>query len=110
MEKKITILGEDVTIAFNMATEMQWENVVNEPFSVEKLKWKKYVLPLYYAAIIANNPKSEITLEALATEATREEIQAIDDAVAVCLQEFLNIPKVVKTEEAQQTEGDQPKN
>ena len=37
MEKKITILGEEIAIAFNMAVEMAYERITGNPFKLEDL-------------------------------------------------------------------------
>ena len=111
MEKKITILGEEITIAFNMAVEMAYERITGSPFKLEDLKFKMNVMPLYMAAIIANNPDTKITFDDLSTKATKKEIMALDEAVSETMSDWLEIPSVIPEEK--KPEGDdeeQPKN
>lgn len=111
MEKKITILGEEIAIAFNMAVEMAYERITGNPFKLEDLKFKMNVMPLYMAAVIANNPDTKITFDDLSTKATKKEIMALDQAVSETMSDWLEIPSVIP--EDQKPEGDdeeQPKN
>lgn len=110
MEKKITILGEEVTIAFNMAVQMAYERITGVPFDLDDMKFKMNVTPLYMAAIIANNPDTKISFDDLATKATRAEIDMIDTAVAETMTAWLEIPKVIPPDEKPEEEDDQPKN
>lgn len=111
MEKKISILGEEITIAFNMAVEMAYERITGNPFKLEDLKFKMNVMPLYMAAVIANNPDTKITFDDLSTKATKKEIMALDEAVSETMSDWLEIPSVIP--EDKKLEGDdeeQPKN
>ena len=111
MERKINVLGEEITIRFNMAVQMNYEEITDgRPFDLEDLKLKKFVMCLYAAAIIINNPDTKITLERLAYEATNEDIKTIDEAVADCLNDWLKVPKIIPEEKHEEDEGDQPKN
>lgn len=110
MEKKITILGEEVTIAFNMAVQMAYERITGVPFDLDDMKFKMNVTPLYMAAIIANNPDTKISFDDLAMKATRAEIDMIDAAVAETMTAWLEIPKVIPPDEKPEEDDDQPKN
>lgn len=113
MEKKITILGEEITIAFNMSVEMAWEKITNQPFSLEGMQFKTNLVPLYYAAIIANNQETKITFDDLMKRASREELNALDAALSESMKEWLNVPDIIKEEpepESESEEEEKPKN
>lgn len=108
-EKKITILGEEITIKFNMAVELAYEEIAQKPFDLKELKSQKESLALYIAAIITNNPDTKITFERLVNEATGPEIALLQKTVIEAMTEWLQIPAVEPVDEAA-AEGDQPKN
>lgn len=108
-EKKITILGEEITIKFNMAVELAYEEIAQKPFDLKELKSQKESLALYIAAIITSNPDSKITFERLVNEATGPEIALLQKTVIEAMTEWLQIPAVEPVNEAP-TEGEQPKN
>lgn len=111
MEKKITILGEEITIAFNMSVEMAWEKITNQPFSLEGMQFKTNLVPLYYATIIANNQETKITFDDLMKRASREELNALDAALSESMKEWLNVPDIIKEEpKPEGEEEEQPKN
>lgn len=109
MKKIITILGEEVTIAFNMATEMAYEGITKQPFDLESMKDKRNIIALYTAAVIANNKDTKITFESIAQEASMAEIKALDEAVSETMRDWLNIPEVIPPEKKIDGE-EQPKN
>lgn len=110
MKKKIiNILGEEVTIAFNMATEIAYEGITNQPFDLEQMKDKRNIIALYTAAVLANNKDTKITFESITQDASMDEIKALDEAVSETLADWLKIPDVIPAEK--QAEGEeQPKN
>ena len=103
-ERKITILGEEVAISFNMAVEIAYEDISGDAFDVDSLKSQKNSIALYMAAIIANNPDTEITVDRLLKEAKAREITALSQAVIQSMLEWLEIPTVMK-----KTEDEEPK-
>lgn len=110
-EKKITILGEEVVIRFNMAVEIAYEEIVDAPFNAASLQRQKDCLALGIAAIITCNPDTKITMERLLTEATGSEMTALNNALAESMKEWFEVPVVEKQEDAAPAEGDeQPKN
>lgn len=110
MEKKITILGEEITIAFNMAVEMAYERITGMPFSLEDMKFKMNVMPLYMASIIANNPDTKITFDDLTHLATKKEIMALDQAVSDTMSDWLEIPSVIPADHKPEDADEEPKN
>lgn len=110
MEKHITFLGEELTIRFNMATEIAYEEVSGQPFDVNSLTSTKNTAILYLAAILANNPKSDITLDDILFKATLPEIAEIRDAVINCMSDWMKVPEVLKEEKDKDGEGEESKN
>lgn len=99
MNTQITILGETLDINFNMAVELAFEGITDEPFSIESLAYQKNSIALYMAVIQTFNPDSKITIERLVKEATNKEIVALKEAVAKAMFAWLDIPAVAAQEE-----------
>lgn len=111
MEKKIMIKGEEITIKFNMGVECAYEDITQRPFNLADFKDKKLLMALFHAAIITNNPKTEITFDYLLTDATCEEVTALDNAVSETMSDWLHIPAVIKKDEPKpKDQEEQPKN
>lgn len=100
MKKTVQVLGETLTIAFNLAVQIAYEDITDAPFNVADLQKRKNMLALYFAAIIANNPETEITIDRLMQDATLDDIQALDTAIGECMQAWFKISmqKEEKTE------------
>ena len=111
MENKITIKGEELVIKFNMATECTYEEITQRPFNLSDFNDKKLLMALFYSAIIANNKKTEITLDYLLMDATYDEVSALDNAVSETMTDWLHIPAVIpKDKPAAEEDEEQPKN
>lgn len=111
MTKKISFLGEELTISFNMATEIAYEEVSGEPFDVNALSKTKNTAILYLAAILANNPKSEVSLDDILFKASLPEIAELRTAVLDCMGDWMRIPIVMKEEKKEKNDEEQdPKN
>lgn len=80
-KKKITFLGKEVTISYNMATQIAYEEISGAPFDPETLSKTSNTLVLYYACIIANNPDTTITFDDMLLNATASDIKVLRDAV-----------------------------
>lgn len=110
----ITILGETIDIQFNMAVEINYEEISGETFSIEALSNMKNSVALYMAAILAANPDTNITVDSLLKEAKGPEIAALSTAVITAMTEWMQIPTVIKEEEPktepEEQDPDTPKN
>ena len=109
MEKKITLMGEEVTIKFNMAVEIAYEDITGRPFNLDDFKNKKYMPALFFAAVIANNHDTNLTIDYILSDATVDEIHALDVAVSETMSDWLHISDVIPAEKAADDE-EQPKN
>ena len=114
----VTILGETLDIQFNMAVEINYEEISGEAFTIEALAKMRNSVALYMAAILAANPDTAITVERLLREAKGPEIAALSTAVITAMTEWMQIPSVIKDDDkepkeetiAEQPDTDKEKN
>ena len=99
MAKKITILGQKVNIEFNLAVQLAYEKITNQPFNTKDLVMQTNASALYMAAILANNPKTKITYDQLIKKAKGPEIDALGKAVMGSMAEWLEMPELIKETE-----------
>ena len=107
--QKINLLGKEVNITFNLATEIAYEQITKEAFGIEKLSFTKNAVALYMAAIIANNPDIDITTEDIISKASGAEVKALSDAIYAEMKVWMNIPDVMDEKE-EKKEEDEEKN
>ena len=107
--QKIKLLGKDVNIAFNLATEIAYEQITGEAFGIEKLSFTKNAVALYMAAIIANNPDIDITTEDIISKASGTEVKALSDAIYAEMKAWMDIPDVM-VEKVEAKDEDEEKN
>ena len=100
-KKQITILGKTIDIAFNMATQIAYEEIVGEPFDVEALKKTSNTMVLYYACIIANNKETDLTFDQLLMDADANDIATLKDAVISSFTEWCK-PAVTSADKKKQ--------
>lgn len=99
MKKTINILGESITIAFNMASLIGFEEITGKSFNEINMGMTKDTLALSMAVIIANNPDTQITANALMTEASGKEISELTQAVTAAFMEWNTIPETLSDDE-----------
>lgn len=100
MDKKdnkntITLMGEEVTIRFNMATEIAYEEITGEPFDLPSFKSQKQNVALCMAAVIANNPGTNIDMKQFIHDVSAQEYTALLTAVTNSMIEWFQIPKAL---------------
>ena len=105
--QKINLLGKEVNIAFNLATEIAYEQITGEAFGIEKLSFTKNAVALYMAAIIANNPDIDITTEDFISKASGAEVKALSDAIYAEMKAWMNIPDIMDEREEKKEEGEE---
>ena len=93
MKKILTILGQEVTIMFNMAVQISFEEITGKPFSEIDTNVSKDSLALAYSAIIANNPDCNITVDNLMHDASGAELNAVIKAISDSFVEWNKEPK-----------------
>ena len=102
MKRTIKILGESIVIAFNMASLIGFEEITGKSFSEIDLNKSKDSLSLSLAVIIANNPDTQITANALMTQASGKEISELTQAVTAAFIDWNTIPDTLSDDEDQQ--------
>lgn len=101
--RKIEILGHKIEIAFNMAVEIAYEEIAERPFNFADIqKGLKAQMILCYAAIIANNPSTELSLDELLKKASAAEIKSLTAAVIEEMAIWAHVPAVMQEEQQQQ--------
>ena len=105
-EKKVTVLGEELDIRFNMAVEIAYEDITNEPFSFQSLERQKNIVALCMAAIIVNNPETKITAERFIREVASDEYNAIVSTVIEAMTEWMKIPSVIPQDKPSEEEAE----
>lgn len=98
--KKITknVLGRDVIIAYNLATQIAYEQLTDSPLEPDDFKSTKNIVLLIMACIIANNSDVEISLEELTHKLTGEEFIDLAKVVLELYAEWNHIPSVAATD------------
>ena len=104
MKKILTILGQEVTIMFNMAVQISFEEITGKPFSEIDTNVSKDSLALAYAAIIANNPDCNITVDNLMHDASGAELNAVIKAISDSFVEWNKVPGTLADEEDKKEE------
>ena len=99
MKKIITILGETLTIAFNMAVQISFEEITGKPFSDINTDSSKDNFALAYAAIIANNPDTNITADNLMRDISGTELKNLLQAISDAAVEWNDMPATLADDE-----------
>lgn len=92
--KEIELFGEKLSIAFNMAVEIAYEDITGKAFNVDDLNRVKNTISLYYAAIIVNNPDTNVQPDDLLKKATANDILTLRTAVFEAFEEWCKQPEV----------------
>lgn len=90
--RKVRILGEELNICFNFAVELKFEELTNDSFDIRKLNGNKKLSSLYWAAITVNNENVNFSFDEFTKNAKKEEIDSLDEAIAVEFKKWMNIP------------------
>ena len=104
MKKILTILGQEVTIMFNMAVQISFEEITGKPFSEIDTNVSKDSLALAYSAIIANNPDCNITVDNLMHDASGAELNAVIKAISDSFVDWNKVPETLADEEDKKEE------
>lgn len=93
--KTITILGRQVNIAYNMAVQILFEDIVGKSISDADLTLTRNSLALYYACISINNKDTDITIDDLMYNISGEEMATLRVAVTESISEWSHIPSIM---------------
>ena len=105
MKKILTILGQEVTIMFNMAVQISFEEITGKPFSEIDTNVSKDSLALAYSAIIANNPDCNITVDNLMHDASGAELNGVIKAISDSFVEWNKVTETLADEEDKKEDG-----
>ena len=92
----ITLNGSTVNIAFNMATQIGFEEISGKPFHEIDLSLVKDKMALFAAAILANNPKTDFDTEWLMKDATQAELNKLEKVVFEEVNKWAGIPSTLQ--------------
>ena len=98
-KQQITLLGETLTIVFNMACQIAFEEITGKPFSDCDSNKSKDILALDYAVILVNNPDTEITADRLMREANAQDMKTLNNAITSALMDWNCIPATLADDE-----------
>jgi len=101
MKKEIEVLGRPIKIAFNMAVQIAYEDITGRAFNILELNSRKASLALYTAAILVNNPDTDITIDKLMQEMTFDDLSILDKTLSELMADWFKIPEAIKKEEQQ---------
>lgn len=104
MKKILTILGQEVTIMFNMAVQISFEEITGKAFSEIDTNVSKDSLALAYSAIIANNPDCNITVDNLMHDASGAELNGVIKAISESFVDWNKVPETLADEEDKKEE------
>ena len=96
--QKINFIGKEIVIDYNWATQISYYQITGEDIDMQNLVGPK-LSALYYAAIIANNPDTDITIEDLLKKAKAKDIKLLSNAVFNEMREWFEIPDFIKEKE-----------
>ena len=99
MKKILTILGQEVTIMFNMAVQISFEEITGKAFSDINTDSSKDNFALAYAAIIANNPDTNITADNLMRDISGAELKDLLQAISDAAVEWNEMPATLADDE-----------
>lgn len=95
-----------MAIKFNMAVEIAFERITQKPFHDADLRMQENLVALYYAVIVTNNKDTKIQLTDLIDKVDGKTISNLSTAVAIAMDEWMNIPVVESEEEEKQEDGE----
>ena len=107
----IKINGSNVVIAFNMATQIGFEEISGKPFHEIDVTHVKDKMALFAAAILANNPENDLDTSWLMKDATQAELNQIEKAVFEEVNKWAGIPSTLQeADEASSTTTEEGEN
>ena len=110
----ITLNGISLVIAFNMATQIGFEEISGKPFHEIDLNIVKDKMALLASAVISNNPDKNFDTSWLMKEATQKEIKQLEDVVLHEVNRWAGIPSTLaepsdpKSDETTEATDQQP--
>lgn len=107
---KINILGHELNVSFNMAVEIEYEEMSGKPFDLESMNTQKATMQLCYASLKIANNKVPFTLEQMNSKLSFSETAELKNKVIEAMNEWLAIPAVMADNGQEQPARDSEKN
>lgn len=102
----ITILGQQVNIAYNIATQIFFEDLTGIALTDANMNVTRNAMALYYAAIAVNNKDIDLSIDDLYYKASGDEIASLRVAVTEAVAEWSKIPGASDDEEGDDSKKD----
>lgn len=109
-ERKITIAGKEISVAFNGATMISFEEITKKPFFEEKFTTQASRMALIFSAIYAFDENTDMTMTELMKTVSWKEMNEAFTIVMEASMEFFDIPEVAKQPEPTEEEKKNAKN
>lgn len=93
--KTINILGRQVNIAYNIAVQILFEDIVGKSLTEADFTLTRNSLALYYACISVNNKDTDITIDDLMYNVSGDEMATLRVAVTESISEWSHIPSIM---------------
>ena len=107
---KINILGHELNVSFNMAVEIEYEEMSGKPFDLESMNTQKTTMQLCYASLKIANNKVPFTFEQMVGKLSFSETADLKNKVIEAMNEWLVIPTVMADNEQEQPSREEEKN
>lgn len=108
--KTVTILGHVLNIIFNMAVEIEYEELSGKPFDLRQMDTQKATMLLCFAALKVANDNVPFTIDEMNRKATFSETKALKAAVIEAMNDWLGIPAVMAEDAQTQPAAEEEKN
>ncbi len=105
----IHLLGQDIDVMMNMKVIIGYEEITGTSFYGENFDTFKTRYALLVAIIAASDANSDLS-DRLLTDVSPKEFTAAFEVAIHAAADFFEIPIVIKQDEEQKQEGEQPKN
>jgi hypothetical protein len=104
--KKIEILGHELAVEFNMAVQLKYEELSHQPFDLETMTTQTATMQLCYASLEIANSKLPFSYDEMNRKMTLNETATLKNAVIETMNEWMQIPEVMKSDEPVETESE----
>lgn len=100
----MTILGQELAVTFNMAVQIEFEEVSGLAFDLNMLGTQKATMQMCYAALKVANGKVPFTFEEMVSNITVEETAELKNAVIGAMNKWFKIPEVIDQQPTEEGE------
>jgi hypothetical protein len=108
--EKVSILGHELEVTFNMAVQIGFEEASGLPFSIEGLNTQKATMQVCYEVLKEANGTLPFTFDEMTKKISVKETADLKNATMKAMYEWFDIPKVMIEEEAPADKEDDGKN